>query len=196
MIKIIALLAMLVDHACIFFFPEHTLLLRSIGAISFPLFAWCIVQGLKNTSNLNQYIVRLLLCCMIAQPLYAQLFPDVSRLNDLFTLLSALAIILLVKQKGYYMYLLAVCLVVLNIVSIYILIPIFIYEFENNLFALTISVLLFLSGICFISGQIYPIYALFFLPLIQFDYPKIPRFKPFFYAAYPGHFLVILLLMG
>lgn len=44
MIKILAALFMLIDHIGMIFFPENYLL-RIIGRVSMPLFAYCIARG-------------------------------------------------------------------------------------------------------------------------------------------------------
>jgi hypothetical protein len=51
MIKLIAFVTMVIDHSAIFFFPEHEFIMRSLGALSFPLFAFFITQGLKYTND-------------------------------------------------------------------------------------------------------------------------------------------------
>lgn len=92
MIKLIAFVTMVIDHSAIFFFPEHEFIMRSLGALSFPLFAFFITQGLKYTKDLQLYIISLVICAGVTQPLFNILFPDLHRLNDLYTLLFGLII--------------------------------------------------------------------------------------------------------
>ncbi|MEH0021012.1 MAG: TraX family protein [Desulfobacter sp.] len=100
MIKLIAFAAMITDHACIFFFPQHELFMRSIGALSFPLFAYGICKGLKYTKDLQIYIISLVTCACITQPMFNLLFPHLHRLNDLYTLLFGLIVLVLYENHG------------------------------------------------------------------------------------------------
>ena len=63
-LKIIALATMIIDHIGLFFFPKTTiiyLIFRIIGRISFPLYAFLIVEGIKHSSNVLKYLLRLLI---------------------------------------------------------------------------------------------------------------------------------------
>ena len=62
-IKIIALLAMTLDHIAYFFLGETPLALifHWIGRISAPLFIFCVVNGMKYTRSKRKYILRLYL---------------------------------------------------------------------------------------------------------------------------------------
>ena len=87
---------MLIDHIGAVFFPE--LLLRIIGRISFPLFAWGIARGYKYTRNIKMYALRLLLLAVVSQLPYAWLF-DTINLNIGFTLLGGLLALKLYDSK-------------------------------------------------------------------------------------------------
>lgn len=65
-LKIIALVTMIIDHTGYMIFPEF-FILRLIGRISFPIYAFFIVEGIKYTSNIYNYIRRLLLLGIICQ---------------------------------------------------------------------------------------------------------------------------------
>lgn len=62
-IKVIALLAMTLDHIAYFFLGETPLALTFhwIGRISAPLFIFCVVNGMKYTRSKRKYILRLYL---------------------------------------------------------------------------------------------------------------------------------------
>lgn len=87
-VKLLAALLMLIDHVGAVFFPDLTIL-RMIGRLSFPLFAWLLVQGENHTRNIKGYALRLLGLGIISQPIYMLTF-EVIRLNILFTLLLGL----------------------------------------------------------------------------------------------------------
>ena len=64
---------MLIDHIGAVFYPQVTLF-RIIGRIAFPIFAYQIGVGYKNTKNLRKYLLRLLLVGIISQVPYSLLF--------------------------------------------------------------------------------------------------------------------------
>lgn len=69
LLKIVAILTMMVDHAGVMFFPSVTFL-RVIGRIAFPLFCWGIVVGLERTRDWKRYALRLLAFGVVSQPFF------------------------------------------------------------------------------------------------------------------------------
>lgn len=57
-IKIVAMLAMLIDHIA-YFIPGMPQWLHWIGRISAPIFLFCLVIGMEKTSNRFKYLTRL-----------------------------------------------------------------------------------------------------------------------------------------
>lgn len=89
-IKIIAALTMLIDHVGSFQpFPGWEYL-RTLGRVSFPLYAFMLVQGFLHTRAKWKYLVRILLLAFATQPIYTYCFyADAwkwDELNILFTL--------------------------------------------------------------------------------------------------------------
>lgn len=72
LIKIIAMVTMLIDHIGVLLFPEMRIL-RTIGRIAFPIFAYQIAIGYTFTSNKWNYAKRLLTFGLIAQIPYIYL---------------------------------------------------------------------------------------------------------------------------
>lgn len=68
-IKLIAAASMLIDHVGYTFFPEEWIF-RIIGRLSFPLFAWLLVQGEAHTKNVVGYGLRLLGLAIASQFVY------------------------------------------------------------------------------------------------------------------------------
>jgi hypothetical protein len=101
-IKLIAITAMVIDHVGLFFFPQ-ILLLRIIGRLAFPLFAWLIANGAYYSKNINMYLIRLFLFAVIAQiPFFLAnrlIEPSFWELNVLFTLFLGLAAIVLMRKS-------------------------------------------------------------------------------------------------
>jgi len=103
MLKIIACLLMLIDHVGAALFPE-VIILRMVGRLSFPIFAYLIAMGYSKTNSFSKYFYRLLIFAAISQipfslafnePLSVRSFSDVLRflmgspsphLNVFFTL--------------------------------------------------------------------------------------------------------------
>ena len=73
-IKIIACIAMLIDHAAFVFRPQLDaiapwiyVVCRMVGRIAFPLFAMCVAEGVDHTSNPKKYALRMFVFALIAQ---------------------------------------------------------------------------------------------------------------------------------
>ena len=67
-LKLIACITMLIDHVGYIFFPKLWIL-RTIGRLAFPIFAWQISVGYTKSSNKVNYFKRLLLFALITQPI-------------------------------------------------------------------------------------------------------------------------------
>lgn len=63
-LKIIALIAMIIDHYGEFF-PNTPEYLRWIGRISIPIFIYCVFIGIQHTSNKKLYFFRLYMAGVI-----------------------------------------------------------------------------------------------------------------------------------
>lgn len=194
MVKFFAFLLMIIDHSAIFFFPEHELILRSLGSLSFPLFAHFITQGLKYTKNLQLYIISLVTCACVTQPIFNILFPDLHRLNDLYTLLFGLIILVLYDRYGVRAFYLVILLLLSNVVSIYIYIVFAIYFLHHRPVYLLGALTVFFLLIYYLSGAPYvlfgPFSVLFMYNSATLPIPKAIQ-KYFYYVGYPLHFFII-----
>lgn len=70
LLKLLACIAMLIDHAGKMLFPQIAQM-RLIGRLAFPLFAYCISVGAVYTRDPIRYLSRIALLALISQPLYA-----------------------------------------------------------------------------------------------------------------------------
>lgn len=70
LLKIIAMITMLIDHSGKMLFPQYPIM-RVIGRIAFPLYAYCIAVGCVYTHNPLRYFKRIVLLALISQPIYA-----------------------------------------------------------------------------------------------------------------------------
>ena len=105
LLKIIACISMVFDHLR-YAIPEinNYFFLKNIGRLSYPLFAFCIVEGYIHTKNLKKYIVRLSIFGLISQYpfiLFRTLVNEEKLLNIMFTfILGIMAIYCFDKSKN------------------------------------------------------------------------------------------------
>jgi len=66
LLKWIAIVTMTADHIGAVLYPGFTVF-RSIGRISFPLFAYLLILGMNNTRNIQSYFARLFIFALISQ---------------------------------------------------------------------------------------------------------------------------------
>ena len=72
-LKILAIITMTIDHIGAIVYPNIDIF-RIIGRVSFPIFAFLLVEGFKHTSNKLKYFLRLILFAIITQPIYDYAF--------------------------------------------------------------------------------------------------------------------------
>ena len=198
-IQWVAALTMLIDHIGMMFFPT-VLGFRAIGRLSFPLFAFGIAQGVAYTSDFRKYFLRILLVAVISQPIYLKAF-EVSSLNPLFMLAWGAMALYLWKQERKIM----AGILLLGSVFVdmsygwYGVWTIFFFGFYGMQDSLCfygqviINVLYGLTKGAWV--QILSLFSFSFLDgkwRIQAFSKKLPRY--FFYAFYPLHLLVILVV--
>lgn len=70
LLHLIAMITMLCDHAGVVIFPRVQLL-RYIGRLAFPIFAYCTACGCVYTRSPLKYLKRLVILALITQPIYA-----------------------------------------------------------------------------------------------------------------------------
>ena len=69
LIKLVAMITMLIDHLGAAVFPQYRIL-RVIGRVAFPIYAYCIAVGCAYTRNIGRYLERLAILALISQPIY------------------------------------------------------------------------------------------------------------------------------
>lgn len=65
-LKILALLLMTIDHIGAYLLPQYTVL-RYIGRLSMPIFAWMIAEGCYHTRNRFRYWITIALLAAVCQ---------------------------------------------------------------------------------------------------------------------------------
>ena len=86
-IKILAAIAMVIDHVGLFFFPTNTLF-RKIGRLAFPLFAFLLAEGCKYTRDRKKHFLLIFTLALICQLFYLVFMGD-TYLSVLVTLTLA-----------------------------------------------------------------------------------------------------------
>lgn len=89
-LKIIAVAAMIMDHASVIFIGDESTVWRKIGRISFSIFAFLIAQGAIHTKSRIKYLLRLVAFAFISEVPYDMAFNgtyfEITSQNVYFTL--------------------------------------------------------------------------------------------------------------
>jgi hypothetical protein len=100
-IKLLALVTMIIDHIGQFFFP-NLIILRIIGRLSFPLFAFLIADGMSKTKNVYKFLSLVSLFAFLSQLpfFYASklIDPNFNQTNVLFTFAIAIMAIIILQK--------------------------------------------------------------------------------------------------
>lgn len=209
-LKIFAAFIMLIDHIGACLFPQY-LILRIIGRLAFPIFAFQIAIGYKHTKNKNKYIGRMFWFAILSQIPY-MLFMDACgytnnyiETNVGFTFLFALLCLYIIdltkeKKQIYYLLLIIPILIATTLLntdySIYGVLTVILFYLLNtkNKFALLSLLFFILTAGCIKYGnmnsvEMYAILAL--LPIALYNGKKGLNSKYFFYIFYPAHFIIL-----
>ncbi len=201
MLRIIAFAAMAIDHIGLVFFPQFVIL-RIIGRLAMPLFAFSVAEGYVRTRNVYKYGERILLLALISQPIFYLLF-DSNSLNICFTLLLGLiGIYAYNKNKNWFIRIFSI--LVLSFLASYFnfeygaygfLMILFFYIFRNNIIMIVVQSLLVFAYILSDFSFLFNTFAIpaFFLAhyLKKYDF-RINRSVQYFF--YPLHLLIIYLI--
>lgn len=201
-LRVIALITMIIDHIGTVFFPGVAIY-KIIGRVSFPIFAFLIVEGSIYTSNIKAYMNRLLLFAVISEIPYnlafRRSFIYTGSTNVLFTLYGALLMIHFIKQyqegvkTWFQLFLVPFGIQIIGgDYSVYgILTVLIFYSFRGNYKKITIAISILFSVL--MGGlQVYGILALGILYF--YNGSKGRKMGSLFYWAYPAHLIIIYLI--
>ena len=201
-LKMIAIVAMLIDHVGAVLMPQYRVL-RYIGRIAFPIFAYTLVEGFCYTKDIKKYMMRMGVLALLSEiPFDLALTGKVLEFghqNVFFTLfLGLLMLYLMTKAPDEVRGLL--CVFVILFVSRYLridysyrgLLMIFwYYQYRNNnpmkFFGIAFINVFIMGG-----AQIFALLAL--IPIMLHNGEQGPKCKGFFYGFYPVHLLAIYLV--
>ena len=65
-LKWIAVLTMVIDHVGAILFPDQSWM-RGIGRVGFPVYAYCLAEGFRYTSDYRRYLGRLALFAILSE---------------------------------------------------------------------------------------------------------------------------------
>lgn len=65
-LKWIAVLTMVIDHVGAILFPDQ-IWMRVIGRVAFPIYAYCLAEGFRYTSDYRRYLGRLALFAILSE---------------------------------------------------------------------------------------------------------------------------------
>lgn len=211
-LKILAILAMLLDHIAAVFLSSTTMpyvLMRGFGRIAFPIFCFLIVEGYYHTRDVKKYMIRLAGFALVSEIpfdicFYHKLFYW-GHQNVFFTLAIGLVTIYAideVKKRFSASYIKALVLqftvIILAMTAAWflstdysmlgILIIIAFYVGRGNIIQIAIS-------ICIVTlylGNTFQLYSLLALiPIYLYNGKKGPSMRYVFYVFYPAHMLIL-----
>ncbi|XCN71884.1 MAG: TraX family protein [Candidatus Electrothrix aestuarii] len=200
--KDLACLFMLIDHIGAVFFPD-VVLLRIVGRLALPVFAYQVALGIRHTSDTGRYFLRLFGFALLSQPFSMLLF-HTTQLNILFSFALFVLLVHLVRRERWLLF-----------VLIFFSFPLLekAYGLEYGLYAASLvlvfsvslegpdpslGIFLFaLLNLIFVFGGFLPplqIFSLASLPLIYIDVKHVDfkLGKYFYYLFYPVHLAVLL----
>ena len=204
LLKLAAIILMVIDHVG-YQLMGNDIVMRSIGRLSFPIFAWCIVVGSEYTHDIKAYMKRMALFYFVSQPCYVLAFGrQWTQHNIYLTLLLGLIAIWAIKDRQYWalpMTLLAAYFMSPNygMNGVYVIILFYLVRGSKLLAALIMTAFCVYWGmdsqVLFNVGSFsvrLQSLAMLSLPLIIIPtHTNIKLNKYIFYAFYPAHLLII-----
>lgn len=215
-LKIIAMVAMVLDHVGLQLFP-HIMALRYIGRLAFPIFAFMIAEGCSHTHHKGKYLLSVALMGAACQIVYAVAM-DSLYMNVLITFTLSILVIysidLLLDRRT----LLSAAPLVLCVATVVIcctVLPQLLsgtdYSIDYGIFGVALPVMVYyaptrptklaacalsLVGLVFTRGlwQLWAFPAILLLAAYNGERGRL-RMKYVFYLFYPAH-LVIIWLIG
>lgn len=215
LLRLLALFAMVLDHAGLALFPALGAL-RAAGRIAFPLYCFLLVQGFMHTRDVRAYGRRLLLLAILSEIpfdllIFGRMVSPMEQ-NVLFSLLFALMALysfsLLRKdllQAALVLAMLALSAMALRLSYGWLSVALCLcfYLLRENRLRMCLcagGVLLLYSLSLFLSG-VDPLWALVslcalfsLLPIFFYSGrpgPRRPWLSLLFYASYPAHLLIL-----
>lgn len=215
-LKLIAMITMFIDHSGAILFPEESVL-RLIGRLSFPIFAFLIANGIRHTHNEMKYLIRLGIFAVITEPIFDFAFTgrflSMSHQNILFTFfIAVLGVVIYKRMKehsnesmSYFSFVPIIFSALIGerigadygvygVITVYIFY--FLYEQKAIMSFVFVGINLLFALPYVMNGGFYSqALCVFSLPFILLYNNKLgPKLKYLFYVFYPGHLLILALI--
>lgn len=207
----IACFTMILDHIKYGIPQTDNFITEYLGRISYPLFAFLIVEGYVHTSDLKKYYKRLFIFAIISQipfMLFRTLVGEWKMLNIMFTLLLGLLSITSYDKikKEYISFPICIGLIILgNFINVDygwfgVATILILYVFRENKilksigYAILVALYFYFSGVRIINDEIITLYfsiLLSIIPMVLYNGEQGKRIKYFFYWFYPIHMMII-----
>lgn len=199
-LKWIALLSMLIDHIGAVLFPEIPIL-RIIGRMAFPIYAYLITEGFFYTHNIKKYMLRLGILALISEIPFDLAFYEtpcyMGYQNVFFTLLIGLLVLYFYNRTTNKV--LKILVFILGLIGSEVLctdyssmgvalIFFFFWGRESMHMKMIMASWIILTG----GGSIYALLGL--IPIGLHNHKEGPKMKVWFYLFYPLHLLVLYMI--
>lgn len=206
-LKVFACVFMLFDHIGFTFFPKIEIL-RTIGRLAFPIFAFQVSIGFDKTSNKEKYILRMLLFTIISQiPFYllrkVSLANPTPMLNVGATLTCGLLVVYCLNKikTPLLKYIGVVCIFLISILAPMdykwygvLMITIF-YIFRNDKLGISVFYCVLVTLYCLYNNSTFSLPAILaLLPILLYNGKKGKNVKYLFYIFYPLHMLILVFI--
>ena len=215
-LKIIALISMIIDHVGVAFFPDEDIL-RIIGRLAFPIYAYLIAEGCKHTKNRKKHLGLIAGMAFVFQIFYFVFMNDLY-MGILVTFSLSIAFIFTIESfiknnspvNRAFMSIIFIGLCYFGIAcpELYadkgfyidygvwgIFLPVLIYFAPNKLTKICVTTLTIVAMAIFAKPLQW--WALLAVPLLALYNGKRgkARIKYLFYIVYPLHLVVIYIIM-
>ena len=119
-LKVIAMLSMLIDHIAYYYGCDNPYLyelMRTVGRIAFPTFAFLLAEGFVHTRNMQKYLINLFAFALLSEIPWMLLNHDGSH-NVIFTLLAGiLGLHVIENSKSHWIT--AICVTLIGLATIF-----------------------------------------------------------------------------
>jgi len=198
-LKLIAILSMTIDHIGYLLFPKVTLL-RIVGRIAFPIFAYLIAEGFVHTGDVKKYLLRLGIFAILSEIPYDLVISgdvlDLEQQNIFFTLFAGLlAISLVSKTKSIVLQFGSIAVIALlaefikvDYGSVGVMMIVLFYVFrerKTERFFIVAMLILLIPG----STALYALLS--FILIALHNKEQGPKMKWIFYLYYPVHLFIL-----
>jgi hypothetical protein len=207
---------MTIDHAALLLIPPDSglyFVMRLVGRITAPIFAFMLVEGFRHTRNRRAYLSRLSTFALIAQPFYSLMISE--SLNVLFTFAFSLMILWVIDSQKLNVFIkilsVGICLILSLMCDFGVIIPVwamiwysmrdrgFDFGTKAAVFALATFIMVELMQISFIQhGAVLALIPLYYYSGKRGGQAKNKTSSAIekwgFYVYYPAHILILVAL--